>query len=1036
MSTSRLGSLGARLGIRRSDADLWIGSALTPARGSTWRRARSDRATIAGAAIVGVLVLLAVIGPLLVRHDPTAIDPLNALRAPRLSFPFGTDNLGRDILSRVLAGARVSISLALLTGAAIVIVGVVIGAIAGYFGGLVDSVAMRVVDVLLAFPTLVLALAIAGALGTGYRTLVIALVVTWWPSYARLVRGGVLAEREREYVDAARGIGARPRRLIFRHILPNTLPPVIVLLSFDLGFIILAIAALGYLGVGVAPPTPEWGTMVADGREYVFSAPQMIVFPGLAIAFSVVGFNLLGEGLRNVLDPHDSSRRPAKPGRRAAASATRVSTTSNPLTTYTEPPLLEVADLHTRIRRADGVIEAVDGVSFTVAAGEAVGLVGESGCGKSMTALSILGLLPSGAEIVQGRVALGGQDLTALPPRALRNIRGADISIVFQDPMSSLNPTMTIGEQIADPVRAHRGLSAWAARERAAETLALVGMPRPREHLDDFPHQLSGGMRQRVMIACALVCEPRLLIADEPTTALDVTIQAQILALLDELRGRLQMGLLLITHDMGVVASHTDRVMVMYAGRVVESLPSRRLLTSARHRYTRALLESLPSLDGARSEYLFTIPGMPPTRPGSERGCAFQPRCAHAIEQCAAERPPHQGDATHWHACFNPAPAGTKGRARLGADTQTRQSASVPTATIAALDMKAVSKEFRASGVGLQRGRTVKAVSGVSLAVAAGSTLGLVGESGCGKSTLARLAVVLERPDSGSVDVAGDTVSALGGAPLRRRRRDFQLIFQNSYAALDPRMRVGAAIGEPLTVQGIGDAAQRRARVEDALREVGLDPAIAHVYPHELSGGQRQRVGFARALMLQPGLVVADEPVSALDVSIRSQLLNLMRQLQNARGLTYVLISHDLSVVRHLADVVAIMYLGKVVEMGPTELVYDRPGHPYTRGLIDSVPALDLAGASRQRASLVRGELPSAVEPPSGCRFRTRCPLARDVCASVEPELSPGDGGRVVACHFRLDGTRQPRPEPGRREPAQRTFPETHVDDSGRPDAV
>ena len=1009
MSTSRLGSLGARLGIRRSDADLWIGSTLAPAHASTWRRARSDRATIAGAAIVGVLVLLAVIGPLLVRRDPTAIDPLNSLRAPSLSFPFGTDNLGRDILSRVLAGARVSISLALITGAAIVILGVVIGAVAGYFGGLVDAVAMRVVDVLLAFPTLVLALAIAGALGTGYRTLVVALVVTWWPSYARLVRGGVLAEREREYVDAARGIGARPRRLVFRHILPNTLPPVIVLLSFDLGFIILAIAALGYLGVGVAPPTPEWGTMVSDGREYVFSAPQMIVFPGLAIAFSVVGFNLLGEGLRNVLDPHDSGRRPAKAARRrATASAPRDSTTSSRLTTSTEAPLLQVSDLHTRITRADGVIDAVDGVSFTVAAGEAVGLVGESGCGKSMTALSILGLLPSGAEVLRGRVALAGQDLTGLPPGEMRRIRGAEISIVFQDPMSSLNPTMTIGEQIADPVRTHRGLSAPAARERAAETLALVGMPRPREHLDDFPHQLSGGMRQRVMIACALVCEPRLLIADEPTTALDVTIQAQILALLDELRDRLHMGLLLITHDMGVVASHTDRVMVMYAGRVVESLPSRQLLTAARHRYTRALLESLPSLDGARSEYLFTIPGMPPARPGGECACAFQPRCAHAIDACAVEQPPQEGDATHWQACFNPAPAGTNGRVRRGPGTETRQSAPAPINTSVALDMKAVRKEFPAAGVGLPRGRTVKAVSGVSLAVPAGSTLGLVGESGCGKSTLARLAVVLERPDSGSVDVAGDTVSALGGASLRRRRRDFQLIFQNSYAALDPRMRIGAALSEPLTVQGIGDGAQRRARVDGALREVGLDPSIAHVYPHELSGGQRQRVGFARALMLQPALVVADEPVSALDVSIRSQVLNLMRQLQEARGLTYVLISHDLSVVRHLADVVAIMYLGKLVEMGPTSLVYDRPGHPYTRGLIDSVPALEPVAPGRQRESLVRGELPSAVEPPSGCRFRTRCPLAQDVCARVEPELLPGDSGRVVACHFRLDVATEP----------------------------
>jgi peptide/nickel transport system ATP-binding protein len=922
-----------------------------------------------------------------------------------------------------------------------VTLGTVVGAVAGYFGGAVDSVAMRVVDVFLAFPTLILALAIAGTLGAGYRSVIIAIVATGWPTYARLVRGGVLAEREREYVDAARGVGARPRRILLRHILPNAASPVIVLLSFDLGTIVLFVASLGYLGVGIPPPTPEWGTMVADGKNFIFTAPQTVIFPGLAVALTVIGFNLLGDGIRNALDPRQESparvrarRRgdllqsaraalQAPVARRRPASALPPSTPSTP-----SGPLLEVEQLRVRIEQRRATVEAVKDVSVTVRSGETVGLVGESGCGKTMTALSVLGLLPPGGVIAGGRVRLSGRDVTTASEAMLRRLRGRQVGMVFQDPMTSLNPTMTIGEQIASPMRFHLGLSRAQARARAAEMLTLVGMPHPAERLGEYPHQLSGGQRQRVMIAMALGCEPRLLIADEPTTALDVSIQDQILALLDDLKSRLGMGLLLITHDMGVIARMADQVLVMYAGRIVESAPTATLFEQTRHPYTEALLESIPRLDQARDRELYSIPGRPPELGKLGGGCPFAPRCRHATDRCRTEDPPlAPGEDDHLYACFHPvglsSPASsrplpieaaaavgvpTSETAVRGASTAAAGGSSPPGAPF--LEVDHVVKEFGLGHGGGPGRRSIKAVSDVSFTVAQGETFGLVGESGCGKTTIGRLITALERPDRGSVRIAGQDLGQLRGAELREARRHFQLVFQDPFGSLDPRMRVGATLREPMMVHGIGTAAEQQARVAEVLTEVGLDPGAVHQYPHEFSGGQRQRIGFARVLTLNPSLVVADEPVSSLDVSIRSQILNLMRRLQDDRGLTYVLISHDLSVVRYLATRVGVMYLGKLVEVGPSEEVYDHPWHPYTAGLLAAIPTPDPARERTRHRAAVAGELPSAVDPPSGCRFRTRCPRAQAVCAEEEPPLRPlravdgGDPhGHRVACHFPLD---------------------------------
>jgi peptide/nickel transport system ATP-binding protein len=680
-----------------------------------------------------------------------------------------------------------------------------------------------------------------------------------------------------------------------------------------------------------------------------------------------------------------------------------------------EASLLEIRDLRTEIRLRRSTVEAVSGISMAINLGETVGLVGESGCGKSMTGLSIMRLLPPGGRIAAGSIKLSGREITRLPEAEMRRIRGDEIAMVFQDPMTSLNPTMPIGRQIAEAVRTHKGCSWKEATDRAAEVLDLVGMPRPSERLGVFPHQLSGGLRQRVMLAIALSCEPKLLIADEPTTALDVTIQSQILRLLDELKERLEMGMLLITHDLGVIAGRADRVMVMYAGQIVECADTTTIFTGKRHPYSQALLESIPRLDGDDRRVLYSIPGSPPDLAHPSPACRFAPRCRYAQKRCHDEQPRLSSAAGHAFACFFPVEAAdTKDASGLpgvisartsphGADDRTAGGAgSVEAAPLLVLEH--VVKEYPVTKGLLQRNvGSVKAVSGVSFDVAQGETLGLVGESGCGKSTLARLIVALEKPTSGSIHFASSEMSALKGGDLRRIRRHLQLIFQDPYASLDPRMRISLTLREPLEAQHIGTRRQQDRRIRELLDEVGLSSRSLELYPHEFSGGQRQRIGIARALSLGPRLIVADEPVSALDVSIQSQVLNLLKRIQSQRDLTYIIISHDLSVVRYLADRVAVMYLGKLVEIGPASEVYSRPAHPYTAGLLDSVPIPDPRAERAKHTLTVRGELPSASDPPSGCRFRTRCPRAQDICAEIEPALRQfGVPTHQAACHFPL----------------------------------
>jgi len=665
-------------------------------------------------------------------------------------------------------------------------------------------------------------------------------------------------------------------------------------------------------------------------------------------------------------------------------------------------PLLKVSHLQTSFSLREGAVLAVDDVSFEIQKGECVGLVGESGCGKSTTGLSIMRLLPPNGSVKGGTIEIDGRDLASLSEKEMQAVRGNNVALIPQDPMTSLNPTMTIGRQITEGILLHKQVTKAEAREKALEVLRLVELPQPEERLAQYPHELSGGLRQRVMIAMALACDPEILIADEPTTALDVTIQAQILDLLDSLRARLGMAVLLITHDMGVIAGRTDRVVVMYAGKVVEEAPTEDLFADMRHPYTAALLASVPSVERSATDRLLSIPGLPPDLSQEIVGCRFAPRCTQVSETCRTTEPIEQRAQTpgHRYSCFHPVAGPDAIRASLPATPHVPSGTSSETL----VSIKGLVKEFPIYSGGVFRRKTgsVKAVSDVSFDIEQGETFGLVGESGCGKTTVSKLLTMLETADKGSIEFEGTDLRSIGGAELRKRRRDFQLMFQDPYASLDPRMHVGSIIREPLTVQGEGSDSEQKGRVLDLLAEVGLPAAAAQRFPHEFSGGQRQRIGFARALALSPKLIVADEPVSALDVSIQAQLLNLMKDLQARRGLTLLLVSHDLAVMRYMATKIGVMYLGKLVEIGPAASILENPAHPYTQGLLNAVPVPDVGEARRRRGLQIKGELPSPVNPPSGCRFRTRCPRAEQICAEVEPEMQAFAGGSQAACHFPL----------------------------------
>jgi peptide/nickel transport system ATP-binding protein len=679
------------------------------------------------------------------------------------------------------------------------------------------------------------------------------------------------------------------------------------------------------------------------------------------------------------------------------------------MTTMAGDVLLEVRDLATWLEAGSGTVRAVDGVSFDIRRGETFALVGESGCGKSMAALSVMRLLPEAGRIVRGSVRLDGKDLLALSENAMREVRGTRLAMIFQEPATSLNPVLTVGAQIGEVLSRHLRMRAEAARMRTRALMQQVGIADCARCVDEYPFQLSGGMKQRVMIAMALACQPALLIADEPTTALDVTIQSQVLDLLRKLQADVGMSLLLITHDLGVVSEMAHRIAVMYAGEIVESAPRERFFRAPAHPYSRKLFEALPGMHG-RDRRLAVIPGSVPPLDHVFRGCRFADRCDRVMDVCRGSAPPvvDLGDGQQVR-CYLYA----GGQRREAASLAGANAASAPPAAPVAAGLAPNGSLLRVEGLKIhfpiRKGILkrvvghVRAVDGVDLEIPSHRTLALVGESGSGKTTVGRGLLHLLPLADGRVLFEGQDLAHLSSRQLRARRKDIQIIFQDPYASLNPRMRVMEIVEEGMAALGIGsDGTDRQRRVDRLLEQVGLSAELKLRYPHEFSGGQRQRIAIARALAVEPKLIVCDEPTSALDVSVQAQILNLLKDLQSRLGLAFLFITHNISVVEFLAHEVAVMYLGRIVESGPVEEVLRQPRHPYTRALLSAVPVIDQA----TKADVIRlgGEPPSPVSPPTGCHFHPRCPAAMPACTERYPEPTPLGAKHFVRCHLHGGG--------------------------------
>ncbi len=681
-------------------------------------------------------------------------------------------------------------------------------------------------------------------------------------------------------------------------------------------------------------------------------------------------------------------------------------------------PLLAVENLKVRLDAGKTQVRAVDGVSFSIDPHETFALLGESGCGKSMTALSLMRLLPEAGHIESGRILLDGQDLLGLPEIAMRSVRGKRIAMIFQEPMTSLNPVMTIGRQIAETLQRHTDLRGEAAQARVLELLDAVGIPDARARYHDYPFQFSGGMKQRVMIAIALACEPDLLIADEPTTALDVTIQAQVLELLRRLQRERGMAVMLISHDLGVVAEMAQRVAVMYAGEIVEMAGREEFFANPRHPYTRKLFASLPGA-ARRGQHLEVIRGSVPPLDREFSGCRFAGRCDHAWERCNNEIPawsevaPGHSVRCHLQQAEDSVHVGCNKRSALHhVEQHPAQCASFIDAlrpTRVGFDSPLLQVDNLKVHFPIHKGLFkrvaghVRAVDGVSLAIQSGRTLALVGESGCGKTTVGKSILQLIRPTAGSVRFAGDELTQLKGPTLRARRANFQIVFQDPYSSLDPRMRVADIIEEGMVALGAAASpGDRQNSMDSLLQQVGLSPDSKYRYPHEFSGGQRQRIAIARALAVKPQLIVCDEPTSALDVSVQAQILNLLKGLQDELGLAYLFITHNLAVVEYFAHEVAVMYLGRIVERGTVEEVMQSPRHPYTRALLSAVPVVE--GDARREIIRLAGDLPSPANPPSGCHFHPRCPQAMPVCRLSYPVEIGLSATHSASCYLCSEG--------------------------------
>jgi peptide/nickel transport system ATP-binding protein len=673
--------------------------------------------------------------------------------------------------------------------------------------------------------------------------------------------------------------------------------------------------------------------------------------------------------------------------------------------------LLEVRNLQTHFTMDGNTVKAVDGVSYYIDEGEIVAIVGESGSGKSVTQYSGLQLIPSPpGKIVGGEVLFGGIDILKFHTKSeqLRDVRGGKIGVIFQEPMTSLNPVLTVGDQIAESVMLHLKLNKAEARSRAVDLIRKVGIPDAEHRVDYYPHQFSGGMRQRIMIAMALSCDPQILIADEATTALDVTTQAQLLELLRDIVKQTNTALVLVTHNLGIVARYADRIYVMYAGSIVESGTTKDIFGNPSHPYTVGLMRAVPRLDDPKDRKLIPIDGLPPNLANKPQTCPFMPRCSHRTAACASSPAPELMNVKgeHYAACYvdiseykddDVRVARQVNAAHNGAEMLEPQQRDNGETLLEVNNLKmyfTVTKGILKRKIG-----DIKAVDDVSFVIRKGETLGLVGESGCGKTTVARSILRMYDPTDGKILFDGKDIAKMSRSELRPIRRNMPLIFQDPYSSLDPRQSAQNIVGEPLKIHKMmKNEREYQERVEELFRLVGLDPSLKNRVPHEFSGGQRQRLGIARALASNPSFIVCDEAISALDVSIQAQIINLLEELQVKLNLTYLFIAHDLSVVRHISDRVAVMYLGRIVEIADWRTLYENPLHPYTQALLAAVPIPDPFIEEQRERILITGEVSSLMNMPQGCSFSNRCPMATKECRETDPSLRNVADGHGVAC--------------------------------------
>lgn len=885
---------------------------------------RRDFNFILGICLVALVFLPVLVGFVWTPYEPGAMDITAKSMPPSLSHWFGTDYFGRDVFSRVMEGARMTF----LVGAASIAIGagigIFVGALTGYFGGPLDELLMRVNDGLASFPSVLLALVLVSVFGSGKYMIIVALGIVFIPSFARVARSEFIAQKERDYVKNAKLMGAGPLRIMFVHILPNTRGILLSAVTIGFNNAVLAEAGLSYLGIGTQPTDVSLGRMLADAQGYLMKAPWFALAPGLTIVLTVLGFSLISESLgktgavRKAIKKAkekrvNPERTTGERGKKNTDEITRIepaaigneSAELNGNDSLQEQgaasQILLRAEHMTVAFHEDGEWdEVVKDADFTIRKGEILGVVGESGSGKSMTALAIMGLLKEHGRITEGRLFFDGKELTALTAEEYRALRGCEMSMVFQEPMTSLNPVFTVGKQMEEMLKLHPEFlispetsaeqeceaddSAQALKGKRNERKAIfkrtvlqalsdAGLKEPEQLYGKYPHELSGGMRQRVMIAMAMILRPKLLIADEPTTALDVTIQAKILKLLKEINQKYGISILFISHDLNIIRKMCDRVIVMCKGEMVEQGSVEQIFEAPRQEYTKKLLHAaLGELDDVGVETM-------QNQPDGQEACG---------NNGTAESEPADSAVKRGH--------------------------------IIELDDVNVFYKEKKSIFGPE-GRK-HAVKDVTLHVREGEILGIVGESGSGKSSLAKAIVGLQAQVEGEIRLGT-------GTP--------QMVFQDPYGSLNPSKRISWLLEEPLRLACPEmTAEEREKRVDEILTKVDLPLRYKKRFPSELSGGQRQRVAIALALVLNRKLIVLDEPVSALDVTVQEQILELLLRLRREEGLSYIFISHDMQVIRRVCDYVCVMYQGEIVENAKTEQIFEAPQHAYTKKLIEA----------------------------------------------------------------------------------------------------